>query len=50
MPDGKMYISILVGYSSPQEDFYKSLQPDMENFGHSVYTQSIQAPFISKIG
>jgi len=39
-----------VGYNSPQEDFYKSLQPNMENFSHSIYTQSIQAPFISKIG
>ncbi len=45
-----MYVCILVGYNSPQEDFYKSLQPNMENFSHSIYTQSIQAPFISKIG
>jgi len=34
----KMYISILVGYNSPLEDFYKSLQPNMENLGHYIYT------------
>jgi len=45
-----MYISILVAYNSTPEDFYKNLCPAMENLGHNVYTHSIQAPFISKIG
>jgi len=46
----KMYVSILVAYNSSLEDFYKSLHPSIENLGHNVYTHSIQAPFISKIG
>jgi len=46
----KMYVSILVAYNASQEDFYKSLWPDLENIGHNVYTHSIQAPFLSKIG
>jgi len=45
-----MYVSVLVAYDSSQEDFYKSLCPDLENRGHNVYTCSIQALFISKIG
>jgi len=44
-----MYVSVLVGYDTTQEDFYKSLPPEME-MSHQVYTCSIQAPFISKIG
>jgi len=45
-----LYNSVLVGYDSTQEDFYKSLHPEMENLSHQVYTHSIQAPFISTIG
>ena len=45
-----MYISVLVAYNSPQEDFFKSLHPEMENLSHKIYTCSIKAPFISKIG
>jgi len=45
-----MYLSMLVGFDSTQEDFYKSLHPEMENLSHQVYNCSIQAPFISKIG
>jgi len=45
-----MYVSVMVGYNSAQEDFYKNHFPEMENLSHKVYTQSIQAPFNSKIG
>jgi len=46
----RMHVSVLVAYNSSPEDFYKSLCPGIENLGHNVYTHSIQAPFISKIG
>jgi len=46
----RMYVSILVAYNTSMEDFYKNLHPGIKNLGHSVYTHSIQAPFISKIG
>jgi len=46
----RMYVSILVAYNSSPEEFYRSLHPSVENLGHNVYTHSIQAPFISKIG
>jgi len=36
--NGTMYVSV------------KSLHPEMANFDHKIYTHSIQAPFISKIG
>jgi len=45
-----MSVSVLVAYNSTPEDFYKNLCPDMENLGHNIYTHSIQAPFLSKIG
>ncbi len=45
-----MYVSILVAYNASPEDFYKNLCPGIENLGHSIYTRSIQTPFISKIG
>jgi len=46
----RMYISVLVAYNCSPDDFYKNLCPDMETLGHNVYTHSIQAPFLSKIG
>jgi len=46
----RMYISVLVAYNCTLEDFHKNLCPNMENLGHYVYTRSIQAPFLSKIG
>jgi len=46
----RMYVSVLVAYHSTPDEFYKSLRPEMENLGHNVYTRSIQAPFLSKIG
>ncbi len=46
----RMYISVLVAYNCTPEDFHKNLHPDMENLGHYVYTCSVQAPFLSKIG
>ncbi len=46
----QMYISVLVAYNCTLEDFYKNLCPDMKTLGHNVYTRSVQAPFLSKIG
>jgi len=31
-----MYVSVLVGYDSTQEDFYKSLHSEMEILSHQV--------------
>ncbi len=45
-----MYVSVLAAYNASPEDFYTNLCPGIENLGHFVYTHSIQAPFISKIG
>jgi len=46
----RMYVSVLIAYNASPEDFYKNLCPGVKNLGHSIYTRSIQAPFISKIG
>ena len=46
----RMYVSVLVAYNASPDEFYKSLRPEIENLGHNVYTRSIQAPFLSKIG
>ncbi len=46
----RMYVSVLAAYNASPEDFYTNLHPGIENLGHFVYTRSIQAPFISKIG
>jgi len=45
----RMYVSVLVAYNASPDEFFKSLHPEIENLGHSVYTHSIQAPFLSKI-
>jgi len=45
-----MYVSILLGYNPPPEDFYPtSFCKEMENLSHKIYTCSIQVPFISSI-
>jgi len=36
-----MYLYVLVGFDSTQEDFYESLHPEMENLSHQVYNCSI---------
>jgi len=46
----RMYVSVLVAYHASPDEFFKSLRPEIENLGHNVYTRSIQAPFLSKIG
>jgi len=38
-----MYISVLLSYDSPPEDFYSSLHREMENLSHKIYTQSIHS-------
>jgi len=45
-----MYVSVLLRYDSPPEDFYSSLHREMENVSHEIYTWSIQAPFLATIG
>jgi len=38
-----MYVSVLLGYDFPPEDFYTSLHREMENLSHKIYTQSIHS-------
>ncbi len=45
-----MYVSVLIGFDSPPEDFYPLLCKEMDNLSHKIYTWSIQAPFLATIG
>jgi len=45
-----MYVSVLLGFDSPPEDFYPLLHMEIDNLSHKIYTWSIQAPFLTTIG